>query len=170
MARLQSGEVKLRKEWQSLEEVIGSAIRCSRRALADRKVTVRLPADLPLVEFDAVLIERVFVNLLENAAKYTPASSTVTINATARDQELLVEVMDDGPGLPPGMEEAIFEKFTRGEAESATPGVGLGLAICRAIISAHHGMIRATNRAGGGAVFSFSLPLGTPPRIETAEQ
>jgi two-component system sensor histidine kinase KdpD len=77
-----------------------------------------------------------------------------------------VSVADDGPGLPPGSEEKVFQKFTRGDRESATPGVGLGLAICRAIVESHHGKITGTNRPGGGAQFTFTLPLGSPP--ETA--
>jgi two-component system sensor histidine kinase KdpD len=109
------------------------------------------------------LIERVLVNLLENASKYTPAGSTVTLSAEAVAGELRVRVSDDGPGLPVGREEAVFQKFTRGDRESATPGVGLGLAICRAIVESHHGKITGTNRPGGGATFAFTLPLGVPP-------
>jgi CheY-like chemotaxis protein len=102
------------------------------------------------------LIERVLVNLLENASKYTPAGSQVILSAEAAGEELTVSVSDNGPGLPVGREEAVFQKFTRGDRESATPGVGLGLAICRAIVEAHHGKIVGTNRAGGGVTFSLS--------------
>jgi two-component system sensor histidine kinase KdpD len=119
-----------------------------------------------LVCFDALLIERVLVNLLENASKYTPAGSQVVLSAEAAGEELTVSVSDNGPGLPVGREEAVFQKFTRGDRESATPGVGLGLAICRAIVEAHHGKIVGTNRAGGGVTFSFTLPLGRPPVAE----
>jgi two-component system sensor histidine kinase KdpD len=112
-----------------------------------------------------VLIERVLSNLLENAAKYTPAGSTVRLTAVTSGDDLLVSVTDNGPGLPKGQEEAIFEKFTRGERESATSGVGLGLAICRAIVEAHKGEIWAENNPETGARFSFTLPLGTPPEI-----
>jgi len=109
------------------------------------------------------LIERVLVNLLENAAKYTPPGSLVTLSAEVIAGRLSVSVSDNGPGLPAGGEEAVFQKFTRGERESATPGVGLGLAICRAIIGAHHGNITASSKPGGGATFTFTLPLGHPP-------
>jgi two-component system sensor histidine kinase KdpD len=126
-------------------------------------VVVKIPRDLPLVKFDAVLIERVLVNLLENESKYTPPGSTVTLSAEAIADRLSVSVADDGPGLPVGREEAVFQKFTRGERESSTPGVGLGLAICRAIIEAHQGKITAAQRPGGGATFTFTLPLGIPP-------
>jgi two-component system sensor histidine kinase KdpD len=163
MARIESGEVKLNLQWQPVEEVVGSALRASRAALAGHQVVTRVPHDLPLVRFDAVLVERVLCNLLENAGKYTPAGSTVRISAEPDGSMLALTVADDGPGLPPGQEEAVFEKFTRGERESAKPGVGLGLAICRAIVEAHHGTIRAANQPGGGAAFVFTLPLGTPP-------
>ena len=103
------------------------------------------------------------MNLLENASKYTPAGTRITIAAEARGGDVAVSVADDGPGLPAGKEEAVFEKFARGEKESATPGVGLGLAICRAIVEAHQGTIRAQARAGPGASFVFTLPMGTPP-------
>ena len=163
MARLESGEVRLRREWQSVEEVVGSALRASRPALGSRSVDVALPADLPLVEFDAVLIERVLANLLENAAKYTAAPTPISITATASADEITIRVADRGPGLPKGREATLFDKFTRGHPESATPGVGLGLAICRAIVEAHHGRIEARNRDGGGAEFMFTLPRSTPP-------
>jgi two-component system sensor histidine kinase KdpD len=124
-----------------------------------------LPTDLSLLHFDAVLIERVLVNLLENAAKYTPAGSIITISAQLQDQEMQVTVDDNGPGLPPRMEKAIFEKFTRGQKENSTPGVGLGLAIARAIIEAHHGRIWAEQSPQGGARFVFVLPLQNPPAM-----
>jgi two-component system sensor histidine kinase KdpD len=163
MARIESGEVKLRRQWLPVEEAIGSALRASEAALARHTVATRVPAGLPLVQYDAVLIERVLANLLENAGKYTAPGSTVTIAAAPHDEWMQVTVSDDGPGLPPGQEEAVFEKFMRGERESAKPGVGLGLAICRAIVEAHGGAIRAANQPGGGAAFVFTLPLGMPP-------
>jgi two-component system sensor histidine kinase KdpD len=163
MARIESGEVKLKRQWQAIEEVVGSALRASRAAIAGHVVLTEVPPDLPLVQYDAVLIERVLSNLLENAGKYTPPGSTITVAAASRGAWLHVSVADDGPGLPPGQEESVFEKFARGERESAKPGVGLGLAICRAIVEAHGGTIRAENRPDGGAVFVYTLPLGTPP-------
>ena len=166
MARIESGEVTLNLQWQPLEEVVGAALDATREMLKQHHVEVRLARDLPLVRFDALLIERVLVNLLENASKYTPAGSQVILSAEAAGEELTVSVSDNGPGLPVGREEAVFQKFTRGDRESATPGVGLGLAICRAIVEAHHGKIVGTNRAGGGVTFSFTLPLGRPPVAE----
>jgi two-component system sensor histidine kinase KdpD len=163
MARIESGEVKLNLEWQPFEEVVGAALHAARSSLKQHSVDVHLPRDLPLVRIDALLIERVLVNLLENASKYTPPGSAVSLSAEVVADQLSISVADDGPGLPPGREEAVFQKFTRGERESATPGVGLGLTICRAIVESHQGKITATNRPGGGAKFTFTLPLGIPP-------
>jgi two-component system sensor histidine kinase KdpD len=163
MARIQSGEVRLRREWQSVEEVVGSALKAAQPALTRQRVEVALPRDLPLVEFDATLIERVLYNLLENAGKYTPEGTVIHIAAEASGDQLRVTVGDNGPGVPQGQHEAIFDKFTRGSRESATPGVGLGLAISRAIVEAHRGRIWAEDNPGGGARFCFTLPLGTPP-------
>jgi two-component system sensor histidine kinase KdpD len=165
MARLQSGAVKLNLQWQPFEEVVGSALRASHSELTAHRIRTELPRDLPLVQFDAVLLERVLCNLLENAAKYSPAGSCIVIAAQVKDQFLAITVRDNGPGLPAGGEELIFEKFTRGINESSTPGVGLGLAICKAIISAHAGTIHARTPPDGGASFVFTLPLGQPPAM-----
>ena len=163
MARIQSGEVKLRREWMPMEEVVGTALKSAQAALVQHRIEVSLPRNLPLVEMDATLIERVLYNLLENAGKYTPPGTVVTLAAATVGPDIEVTVSDHGPGIPPGQEETIFEKFTRGSRESATPGVGLGLAISRAIVEAHRGKIWAGNNLDGGAKFSFTLPLGTPP-------
>ena len=167
MARIESGEVQLKLEWQTFEEVAGTVFHATMSVLKEHTLRTNIPGGLPLVRFDAVLIERVLSNLLENAAKYTPAGSVITVSADVIADRLSVTVSDNGPGLPVGREEAVFQKFTRGDQESATPGVGLGLAICRAILEAHHGNISGTNRPGGGASFTFSLPLGHPPLTES---
>ena len=166
MARLHAGEVTLRKEWQPIEEVIGSSIKLLGRGLAQHPVKVTLAADLPLIEFDAVLIERVFCNLLENAAKYSPPGSPIEISAEVREADVEVAVSDHGAGFSGTRHSALFEMFVRGAAESSLPGVGLGLAICRAIVEAHQGSIGAANREGGGACVRFTLPLGNPPAVE----
>src|ERR1700683_5641242 len=163
MARIESGEVRLNLQWQPLEEVVGSALNAAREMLKHHLVEVRLPRNLPLVRIDALLIERVLGNLLENASKYTPPGSSITMAAEIVGDQLSVSMSDNGPGLGAGREEAIFQKFTRGERESATPGVGLGLAICRAIVESHQGKIVGSHRPGGGARFTFTLPLGHPP-------
>ncbi|MBC8747957.1 two-component system sensor histidine kinase KdpD [Paraburkholderia sp. WC7.3g] len=172
MARLQAGSLQLNQQWTLLEETVGAALRACRRVLADHPVQVTLPADLPLLHLDAVLMERLFSNLFENAAKYTPSGTPLAIGAQQIDADgasfVRITIDDNGPGLPAGMEARVFEKFTRGEKESAQPGIGLGLAICRAIVEAHGGTIGALNRiaANGhveGARFWFTLPVKTPP-------
>ncbi|HVW51956.1 MAG TPA: sensor histidine kinase KdpD [Trinickia sp.] len=176
MVRLQEGSMRLNRQWSSLEELIGAALRASRRLLSGRNIETHVPPDLPLVRLDAVLVERLLSNLLDNAAKYTPAASPITINAAAVEENnhryVKVNVEDSGPGLSPGMESRVFDKFTRGEKESALPGIGLGLAICRAIVEAHGGTIGAANRTDTngkvlGACFWFMLPADETPPAET---
>ncbi|ALV56156.1 DUF4118 domain-containing protein [Burkholderia cenocepacia] len=172
MARLQAGSLQLKRQWSLLEETVGAALAACRRVLARHPARVALPADLPLLQMDAVLMERLFTNLFENAAKYTPPDTALDIGAERVTDDgqpfVRVRVDDHGPGLPAGMETRIFDKFTRGEKESATPGIGLGLAICRAIVEAHGGKIGALNRTAPdghvtGARFWFTLPVDTPP-------
>jgi two-component system sensor histidine kinase KdpD len=170
MARLQTGNVKPAHEWQPLEEVIGVALQSRANSLANHSIHVDLPANLPLLEFDTLLMERVFCNLLENAAKYTPAGSKIIISARQNGNWVDISVADNGPGLPPGKEEVLFEKFTRGKGESTVAGVGLGLSIVRAIVEAHHGTVRAQNRPEGGARFTIRLPVGTPPVVPKEEE
>jgi two-component system sensor histidine kinase KdpD len=166
MARLQAGKVSLRREWQPLEDAVGAALKARASVLGAHRIRLDLPQDLPLLEFDAVLMERVFCNLLENAAKYSPPGSTIEIVARVVDEAVEVSVCDNGPGLPPGREQAIFEKFTRGRDESTITGVGLGLTITRAIVAAHNGQIEAHNGPAGGACFVFRLPLGEAPALD----
>ncbi|AOR69185.1 two-component system sensor histidine kinase KdbD [Burkholderia stabilis] len=172
MARLQAGSLQLKRQWSLLEETVGAALAACKRVLVRHPARVSLPADLPLLQMDAVLMERLFTNLFENAAKYTPPDTPIDIGAERVTDDGLpfvrVRIDDHGPGLPAGMETRIFDKFTRGEKESATPGIGLGLAICRAIVEAHGGRIGALNRTAPdgrvtGARFWFTLPVETPP-------
>ncbi|MDC0721778.1 sensor histidine kinase [Nannocystis bainbridge] len=162
MTRLEAGSVALRTDWVALEDPIGSALARLDRRLAGREVQVTLQPDLPLLALDEVLFEQLILNLLENACKHTPAGSPMRLVARVQAGRVMVEVADRGPGLPAGEEETIFEKFVRG-SKAKTQGFGLGLAICRAIAAAHGGEITAENRAGGGAVFRISLPIGAGP-------
>jgi two-component system sensor histidine kinase KdpD len=165
MTRLEAG-VEVRKEWHSLEEVVGSALSRLDMALRDRSVHTDIAKDLPLVPMDDVLVEQILINLLENAVKHTPAGTAIDVLARSEDDRVIVEVADRGPGLAPGDESRIFEKFYR-SAPPDSRGAGLGLAICRAIVEAHGGRIWAQNRPDGGAVFRFSLPVGgSPPSLE----
>ncbi len=170
MARIQAGKVQLNRQWQMLEEVVGTALSAIRPTLLKHQISVDIPADLPLIQFDAVLIERVICNLLDNACKYTPENSSIIISARKNGQDVWVSVADNGPGLPLGKELQIFDKFTRGEKESSKPGVGLGLSICQAILEAHNGKIWAKAHLPHGAIFSFSLPLGIPPAMPALEE
>jgi two-component system, OmpR family, sensor histidine kinase KdpD len=165
MTRLEAGGIALARDWHSLAEIAGAVLRRLAERLAAHPVHVELPADLPLVRVDATLIEQVLANLLENAAKYTPAGTPILIRAAAAGGEFLVSVEDAGPGLPPGDAEHLFAKFERGAVEGAIAGVGLGLAICRAIVRLHGGRIWAERRQHGGAAFRFTLPLEEAPVV-----
>jgi two-component system sensor histidine kinase KdpD len=170
MTRITSGAIKVTKEWQPLEEVVGAVLARMEDQLRGREVDVRLPSDLPLVPIDAVLVEQVLINILENAAKYTPKGSPLELSARQDKASVVVEIADQGPGIPPGHVDKIFEKFYRLPREREGDGAGLGLAICRGIIDAHGGRIWAENRKEGGAVFRFTLPIeGTPPSVSGEE-
>ncbi|WP_162084148.1 DUF4118 domain-containing protein [Sulfuriferula nivalis] len=166
MARLHAGRVTLRKEWQLLEEVIGSSIKLLEHSLQQHTLQINLEKNLPLLEYDAVLLERVFCNLLENAAKYAPVGTVITISAKINTDSVEISVADQGPGFEQQQSLVRFEMFARGTHESSIPGVGLGLAICHAIIQAHHGSLTIANLPAGGAIVTFTLPRGNPPIIE----
>jgi two-component system sensor histidine kinase KdpD len=161
VTRLEGG-VHLRKDWFPLEEIVGAALHHAERQIAGRQVLTNIPGDLPMVPIDDVLMEQVFTNLLENALKYTPETSAVEIAARRHGNAVEVEVLDRGPGFAPGHENRVFDKFFRGRSDEVR-GAGLGLAICRAIIEAHGGSIRAENRMDGGAAIRFHIPLGEGP-------
>jgi two-component system, OmpR family, sensor histidine kinase KdpD len=169
MARLHAGKVELRKDWQLFEDVIGSSIKLLKSALTQHPVKVVLAPDLPLVEFDDVLLERVLCNLLENAAKYSAAGAPIEVRGFVEGEYACVAVRDHGQGFPADQIESLFAMFSRGKSESSTIGVGLGLAICRAIVEAHGGKIKASNCEGGGACVTFWLPLGNPPCIDSEQ-
>ncbi len=166
MAKLQSGKVQLHKEWQLLEDVVSSSLSLMRTSLAGHKLTVDFAPDMPLVEFDAVLMERVLCNLLENAAKYSPNGTQIDIRCILDGEQVAMSVCDRGPGFPLDHIDRMFDMFERGQQESATPGIGLGLAICRSIMDAHGGTIDAANRPDGGACVTVRLQRGKPPAIE----
>ncbi len=165
LTRLEAGAIAVKKEWQSLEEILGVVLDRLSGKLKDHLLDIRLPADLPLVHFDPLLIEQVLTNIMENAVKYTPSGTPLELAAAVKGDNLEVSLSDRGPGIKVGDEERIFEKFVRGYVTGG--GAGLGLAICRAIVRAHGGRIWAENRPGGGAVFRFTLPIGgTAPMPE----
>jgi two-component system sensor histidine kinase KdpD len=168
MTRLDSGAIRVKSEWIPLEEVVGSALHRLDAQLAGRELQVELRPDLPLVACDPVLVEQALIHLLENAAKYS--DGPIEVRANLIPGEIMVEVNDRGPGILPGQERQIFEKFYRGVREGSPGGVGLGLSICRAIVAGHGGRIWVNQRDGGGASFRFTLPLrGEAPALELPE-
>jgi two-component system sensor histidine kinase KdpD len=165
LARMQSEGVRLNREWHALDEIVGSACARLGTALDGHRVQTSLAPDLPLLELDAIAFERVLVNLIDNAVKYTPRGSTISVRAHAADRVMRIVVEDDGPGLPRIDSERLFEAFARGVKESSITGVGLGLALCRTIVDAHGGAIDCENREPRGARFTISLPMSAPPNL-----
>jgi two-component system sensor histidine kinase KdpD len=167
MTRLESGTIRVRKEWQSMEEIVGASLDRLASELGGREIRISRLRDLPLIPMDGVLFEQVVCNLVENAHKYSGAGEPIDIQATVTGDTLRLEVADRGKGLAPGEEERVFEKFYRGTGVAGQPGAGLGLAICRGIMEAHGGTIKARRRPGGGSLFVVTLPVqGAAPAIE----
>jgi len=164
LTRLSQGTVQLKRQWLTLEEIVGGVLRRLHDALAGREVRVDLPPDLPLIHADEVLIEQLLFNLVENALKHAPGSA-IRIVAQATPGGISVAVRDHGAGLPPGQESRVFDKFHRGQVEAAQSGFGLGLAICKVIVEMHGGRISARNMPDGGAEFLFSLPRDAEPPL-----
>jgi len=171
MARLEAGVVVLNCDWYPVDEIVGGVLTRLQNRLLDYPVTTNLAPGLPLVKIDAVMIGQVLENLLENAIKYTPPGTSIEIGASCSVRDVAFWVADSGPGIPAGAEELLFDKFYRGTKEAAQSGAGLGLTICRAIVKAHGGQIRAENRPGGGTLFQFVIPITEkPPRIVPEEE
>jgi two-component system sensor histidine kinase KdpD len=168
MARLDAGAVELDKQWHSIEKIIAVVLTRLQKRLAERVITVNLAANLPLIYVDALMIEQVLINLLENAHRYTPANTAIEIMAEVVTAGVEISVADHGSGIRKGTEKKLFEKFYQMKRETGQNGVGLGLAICRAIVEAHGGTIQVHSRTTGGAIFSFFLPLteNPPPLAE----
>jgi len=167
---IESGVMVVKKDWTPVEEVVGSALNRLEPFLKGREVRVELPPSLPLVPMDAVLMEQVLINLLENALKYSPLDKPVEVKGWATERLFTLCVADKGPGIPEGEEERIFEKLVRLQHGDRKPGAGLGLAICKGIVQAHEGRIQACNRPTGGAQFLVSLPLGGSPPVPPDEE
>lgn len=170
MAKLSSGKFELNADWQPIEEVIGATLQQVDAQWPGRKISVTLEKDLPPVNIDAVLIERVLWNLIENAIKYSPADAPVEIAANGSGAQIEIAVCDRGPGIDAKRSAQLFELFQRGKSESEIPGIGLGLSIAKTIVDAHGGDIAAENRTGGGSCFRIRLPVGNPPRFDEVEE
>ena len=165
IVRLEQGRMKLRLEWHSLEEVVGAGIQYLGQSLAGHSVRVRIAADFPLVEMDAILMERVFSNLLENAAKFSPPGSEIHVEAHIEDGAARISVRDQGPGFLPADLETAFERYNRGALAQVQEGLGLGLSICQMIIKAHGGEISLHKLPQGGACVQIVIKLGEPPQV-----
>jgi len=161
LVRFESGQVTLRVDSVPIEDLVNGALQRLGTRLHEHPVETLMTMGLPSVRVDSSLVIQVFTNLLENIAKYTPAGTRILIAAAVERGCMRVRIDDTGPGLPPGDLERLFAKFQRGRNETSAPGVGLGLSICRAIVTAHGGHIDAAQRPGGGARFSFVLPLSS---------
>jgi len=169
-ARLEHGSIEVKKTPEPLEEVVEAALERVRGRLGERRVRTSIPAEVPLIPMDAVLLQQVFVNLLENAIRYTPARSPLEIEARPAPGAVIVEVRDEGPGVSEAERERLFERFVRGSQERGDGGVGLGLTICRAIVEAHGGSIGIHNREVRGALVRMELPLPAPDAPELRQE
>jgi two-component system sensor histidine kinase KdpD len=162
MTRLEIGAIQPERDWAAIQEIVGSLLRRLQGRLALHRLLVDVPRDLPLVRVDASLVEHALGNLLENAASHTPAGTVVRLRAERRGDELLMTV-EDYSGIAERDVERIFDKFHHGSVEGSEAGMGLGLAICRAIVRLHGGQAWAERVAGGGTAFRFTLPVEEPP-------
>ncbi len=158
LTRLEAGAIVLQRELQPIEEVVGVVLSRMERQLAEHPVETQIADDLPPVPIDGLLIQQVLVNLLDNAIKFAPPNVPIELRSYQTGSDLVVEVADRGPGLPPGEEIRVFDKFYRVNGQSQS-GSGIGLAICRGIVELHGGRIVVENRSEGGAVFRFTLPI-----------
>jgi len=165
MTRLETGGIKLELDWDSIADIAGASLARLRERLARHRVVLELADDLPLVRVDAALVDQALTNLLENAAIHTPPDTVIRLRAWRAGQDLVVSVEDFGPGLAKGDEERIFAKFEHGAAEGRPGGVGLGLAISRAIVVLHGGRAWAERLPLGGSAFRFSLPIEPQPTV-----
>jgi two-component system sensor histidine kinase KdpD len=171
MTKLESGAIVPNTSPQDVREIVGSALRRAKKILVSHKVELELPADLPMVNLDAVLFEQVLFNLLDNAAKYAPPHTTIRIRSWRDENSVYIQVLDEGSGIPSGDLEHIFDKFYRAQkVDHVRAGTGLGLAISRGFVEAMHGTIVAENRPDRtGAMFTIRLPVAVDTRqLDTA--
>jgi len=163
MSRLESGRITLNLDWHDVHDLVNESVKQVGHELSDHELVIDIANNVPLVRIDFALMEQVLVNLLNNAALYTPSGVRVRLTATVEQDELVLSVADRGPGLPPGDLERVFEKFYRAPG-TASGGTGLGLSICKGLVEAHGGTITAENRqTRGGARFTIRLPIGGTP-------
>ena len=161
LTRLEDGRLQIEKQPEAVEEIVGSALAQMERRAPDREIDAELPEELLMVPMDAKLIVQMLVNLLDNAVRHTPPGNEIKVCVEKRDGKAVFSVLDRGEGIREEDLPHLFERFytTRGKSADAARGVGLGLSICDAIARAHGGSIRAQSREGGGAIFTFELPM-----------
>ncbi len=162
--RIESGSVSLSKEWVSVEEIVGTALKRMETRLEGRTVSTEMCADLPLIMADGLLLELAVVNVIENAVKHTPAGTSIHISTASSNRKVVVRISDNGAGIEPALKKEVFKRFFRSGTQSGD-GMGLGLYICAGIIQAHRGRIYADNSVNGGAVFTFELPASEVPEL-----
>jgi two-component system sensor histidine kinase KdpD len=163
MTRLEAGTIQPRWEFIDLADIVGSALRRASKIAGDHKVHIELEPELPMLKLDPVLFEQVLFNLLDNAAKYAPSGTAITISGKRAGSSVVISVSDEGEGIPEADLERIFDKFYRVHAsDRQRAGTGLGLAICRGFVEAMGGTIVARNRKDRpGAVFDITMPVPT---------
>ncbi|MBV8538539.1 MAG: two-component sensor histidine kinase, partial [Alphaproteobacteria bacterium] len=166
MTRLESGAHEVKRDWTEIADLVGTTLGTVRERLAGREVRLDIAPGLPLIRVDFLLFQQVLSNLLDNAGKYAPPGSTVSVTARREASEVVIEVVDEGPGVPPEDLERIFDKFYRVQRlDPQIAGTGLGLSICRGLVEAHGGRITARSpiRGGHGAAFTIRLPVEPQP-------
>jgi two-component system sensor histidine kinase KdpD len=171
MTKLESGAIVPNTALHDVGEIVGSVLRRASKILAGHKVSLEIAADLPMLQLDAVLFEQVLFNLLDNAAKYSPADTTISIRSLRERDFVCLQIIDEGDGFPPAELEMVFDKFYRAQkGDHVRPGTGLGLAISRGFVEAMHGTILAANRTDrSGAVLTIRLPIpATSNALDTA--
>jgi two-component system, OmpR family, sensor histidine kinase KdpD len=168
MSRIEGGALKPEKEWYPIDELIHDVLGRVQPILQHRRVQTHLPEDLPPVQLDYLQIDQVLTNLIENAVRYTPSDSPIELSVNVDGEQMVISVADRGPGIPFSDLERVFDKFYRvlGRTAERTTGSGLGLAVCKGLVEAHGGHVWAENREGGGAIFRFTLPLGSKEKVK----
>lgn len=175
LARLDASPLNVKKDWESLQEILGSVLSKARKRYQTRHILVEVPNNLPLIRCDAILLVQLFDNLIENAAKYSPEETAIEIKAVVLNDELVVRVMDEGPGISNAWKDKVFHAFERVHAEEAQAdasednqlrrGMGVGLAVCMAIAKVHDAKLWVEDRLPHGAVMCLSLPVGIQPDL-----
>jgi two-component system sensor histidine kinase KdpD len=162
MTRLESGLLHIRRDWCDIADLVGTSLRKAEDLLHNHRVRVAISDSLPLIQADQGLLEQTLINLLRNAVLHGRGATEVSVDAYTEGNDCVIAVSDNGPGIPPGDVDRVFQKFYRSK-DSSGGGIGLGLSIARGIVTAHGGTITCSNRAEGGAQFTIRIPLGSPP-------